>query len=395
MKNITSNIKKLTAGVLAVGMVVAGIVIVPTRAKAAVADDVVIYDESYSIAEYWDNGKKAPVKEGYVFGGWFTETADETADNKENLTSANGTTTKTCVPLTAADIDKDKNDKVDVDAPTALAKFVPAKVLSVKAQNGVHPSSGFQKLDETTANQIDTDHPVWIRVVSSLDSANYQNWGFDIYLANKTKVEKTGGGDCVTTKKYDGLLQGDASNTTTERSAEDIFGAPSDYVFVWQLSKINHKSNVSKIIYVRPYWHTMDGTKVLGLAKYVHMEDQYKNYISVPVNLLGGEQVAAGSLNLTYNNQTLKLVGFEAGRILPKMNYSKIGTTIQMIGYTDTKANEYHSDETIYANLRFEKPTADTSFKVTGESQFCDWSEAFVNVKKVWDIKYVQETTNE
>ena len=397
MKNIKSNIKKMTAGVLAVGMLVAGVSVTPKHAEATeTADTTTVICEAYTetqVEAYWTTtSKKAPLKSGYVFGGWFrAKTAGDT--NVESLT-LNGVAGD-YTPLTQDDM---ASVMSDATSDTLYAKFVPAQVLSVKAQNGVHPNNPTVKtLDKTTANSIDEDNPVWVRVISSLDSDNYQKWGFDIYLANKWKVEKTGGGDCVTTKKYEGLLQGNVGETTTEKSAEDIFGAPSDYVFAWQLSQINHKNNVEKIIYVRPYWHTMDGTKVLGLAKYVHMEDQYKNYISVPVNLLSGADVAAGTVNMTYDTALASgaEVIFETGRVFSEMSfYHDTDTrTIKMVG-NDAKVNEANNGETIYANIRFTKPSVDTIYTMN-HIKFCDWEPNIVDMSEKWDVKYVTTQTTQ
>lgn len=398
MKNIKTNIKKVTAGVLAVGMLVAGVAVTPEQAEATEATDTTtVICEEYTeakAAEYWTtDSKTAPLKSGYVFGGWF-RVADDGDTNAEFLTL--DSVAGNYAPLTETEMEAVMSDEKE---DTLYAKFVPAQVLSVKAQNGVHPGNPtVTKLDATTAESIDENNPVWVRVISSLDSDNYQKWGFDIYLANKIKVEKTDGGDCVTTKKYEGLLQGNASDTgVTEKDAEAIFGAPSDYVFVWQLSKINHKNNVSKIIYVRPYWYTMDGTKVLGLAKYVHMEDQYKGYISVPVNLLNGADVAAGTVSMTYNTELPENaeVIFETGRMFSEMSfYHDADTkTIQMVG-SDAAEGTEGNGETIYANIRFMKPSADTIYTIDLE-KFCDWTPKTVDMNEKWDIKYVTTQTTQ
>lgn len=300
----------------------------------------------------------------------------------ENLTSAaNGTTIKRCIPLAKEDIDNNSDGKVD-DGVAAYAKFVPAQVLSVKAQNKAN----------TTAQTETT----YMRVISSLDSANYDRVGFDIWLANQIQLYKDNETKTPleTTRIYEGLLVGEEKRRVT---ANEIFGGISKYVSVWQLTDIEN-GNFSKIIYVRPYWYTMDGTKVEGLAKYVHIEDDYKNYISVPVNLLSADNVAAGAVNLVYDNAALQLatdsegeVLFEAGRIVPGMSHlhDADNCTIKMVG-NGTKANTYNSKESLFANVRFIKPDVDTNFNME-LVQFCNWAEELVTVKGVWDIKYNAE----
>ena len=353
-KNLLCFVKKLTAGVMATGMIVAGILVIPKQADAAVVEDKVIYEEGYDIKIYWDaENPKAPVKAGYVFGGWYSE--------------------------------KEENAYLTYDeakeAETAYAKFVPAQVLSVKAQN----------MEGTGKTVTDKTH---VRIISSLDSKNYARVGFDIYLANSKKLVKNDDYEknepLETDKIYDGILVGTGENKQ-EKHATAIFGGVSKYVSVWQLNNIA-KAHWEKIIYVRPYWITKDGTKVEGLAKYVHIEDDYNNYISVPVNLLNKDvaaQVAAGAVNVTYGNTTLTLKEVEAGRMLPEMNATQSGNTIKMVGNAITPG-QYNSNETLYANIRFKKPSVDVDFEME-IGQFCTWGEddvADMDKTEKWDVKY-------
>lgn len=343
--------KKRIFGILAVGMLVAEIAMLPKQAEAVAVAHTVIYDnENYKIEDYWnaDSSKsKAPVKEGYVFGGWYKEKSES-----QYMTADEAATAVT-------------------KGTTAYAKFVPAQVLSVKAQN--------------LAGTTETTETTYVRVISSLDSKNYQKVGFDIWLANQVQLFKDDETQTPleTDKIYDGLLVG-----KEKRHATEIFGGVSKYVSVWQLTGIDN-CHFGKIIYVRPYWITMDGTKVEGLAKYVHIEDEYKGYISVPVNLLEKQEVAAGAISMTYDTDAT-FVEFEEGRMLPNMNYyhNEATNTIRMVGNL-TAVDEYEAGESIYANIRFKKPSAATNF-VMLQPQFCDWEEEPVTIEKVWDIKYVK-----
>lgn len=363
-------VTKLTAGVLVIGMVLAGVIATPQNADAAVVADKVIYEpykEEVIKANYWTADKKiAPVKEGYVFGGWFEKVATSTENTETYISNS---VTEYYDPLTTVSGD-------------AYAKFVPAQVLSVKAQNGVE--EGMKEI--TKAEDISDSNPMWVRVMTAQDSKNYETIGFDIYLANKKKPVDNADGDEIleSNKVFEKVYIG---NTLTD--VEDIFGDAAHYVSVWKLAKINYAGNADKIIYVRPYWYTMDGTKAYGLAKYVHIEDDYLNYISVPVNLLGGEKIAAGAVNMTYTGDTaLEMVGFETGRIFADMSYNHTGSTIKMVGNTDKAVNEYNLDETIYANLRFKEPATTTEFNIT-KGEFCGWDEVIItDMKKVWDVRY-------
>ena len=346
-KNLLCFVKRLTAGILTTGMIVGGIVVAPKQADAATVEDKVIYEEGYDITKYWDAEKsKAPVKAGYVFGGWYSA-------KEENAY------------LTYEDA---KN------AETAYAKFVPAQVLSVKAQN----------MEGTGETVTDKTH---VRIISSLDSKNYTKVGFDIYLANSVKLVKdddyTKNEPLETDKIYDGILVG---KNKQEKRASEIFGGASKYVSVWQLENID-SAHWGKIIYVRPYWITKDGTKVEGLAKYVHIEDEYEGYISVPVNLLDEEKVAAGIVEMAYD-KALEYVEVEEGRVLPDMTcfHNADTKTVKMVGNAPN-TGKYISGETLFANVRFKKPAEDTNFEMT-PVQFCNWKEETVEIDKVWDVKY-------
>ena len=390
-KNTMSFIKKMAALVIAVGMVVTGIVLAPKQADAegnVIIPDKVIYESYQDAKTYWEaEPKKAPMKDGYVFGGWFKEVLEsEKTENTE--TSVENSGTVYYEPLTEV-------------TGEAFAKFVPAQVLSIKAQNGVDEG----KEPITKAEDISKENPMWIRVMTSLDSKNYDWIGFDIYLANRKQPTNSADGTKVlrTKKVFSGLYEGDNTEPT---AASDIFCGASNYVCVWKLDQIDTASNAEKIIYVRPYWVTKDGTTVNGLAKYVHIEDEYKGYISVPVNIARTEDVAAGTIDMSYygydglqiakddNDNIL----FEEGRIFPEMTFRHDATNkeIKMVG-VEQDANTYkNSNETIYANIRFQKPTTDTSLNFDMKLvKFCNWEEKTDIDVKVWDIVYEIKTTNE
>lgn len=354
--------KKMMTGVLAATVIASGISLVPMKAEAAYAyEDTVLYlNEEYAIRDYWSvDSKTAPVKEGYVFGGWY-------ADGEGNT------------PLT---------EETAQEATSAYAKFVPAYVLSVKAQIDT----------KTVANDSKTAS---IRVVSSVDNKNYQKVGFDILLANRHKVYKDNDLEkkdpLETTTIYTGLKVGDADPI----GATQIFGAKSAYLSVWRLDHIQDV-NDSKIINVTPYWITMDGTKVEGIAKYVHVEDGYNKYVSVPVHVSSGN-FAAGALAMSYPSDilTVKDVEFcnQDGALLEKAEVSYVDDGAGTIKFVANAAsvNDSFATDGIYANVRF-TVKADSVYKgvgtgtfldftVSGES-FCDWKEDSV-VVSAWNIQY-------
>lgn len=332
----------LLVGLVAMVVMVAVIVIAPKTAAAAETkvdgENGIIFvqdSEKLNIQDYWTD-RKAPVRTGYVFAGWYSDSNENSA-------------------LSEAEAK---------DATSAWAKFVPDYVLSVRAQ--------------IEAETVAEDGATAIRVLSSVDTDVYQKVGFDIWLANKKQLKNTDDtAPLVTDKAFTNILVGDM-----KKSATDIFGAASKYFVVWKLTNIADV-NDSKIIYVRPYWITCDGTKVDGLAKYVHVQDGYLDYISVPINLLTSEEIAAGVVKMTYKD--LEFVGFEAGRLFPVMvdNHATNGV-INIVGNLEEISENVQADG-IYANLRFKKPATlptEESFDTT-VSDFADLDEEEVAINPI------------
>ena len=349
-------IKKLTALLCVATMIVSGIAVSQLEVQAA--ETTVIY-ESCDISLYWTSKTKtAPAKAGYVFGGWYTE--------------SNGTYTA----LKEAMITKDSDGKANVSG--TYAKYVPAQILSVKAQN----ASGTDADDKTAAS---------VRVISALDSTDYQKVGFKILVNNKNDL-----GTLETTQIFNGLqVDGDDSSPY---SAQSIFGAPAEYLSVWRLDNIADKYD-AKILNVTPYWITMDGTKVEGLTKYVHVEDGYMGYISIPVNLCDTKSVAAGKVTLKYPTGLTLIedkVEFDGVFKGDEATFYDDGNgTVKIVGNAEEVGTAKTADG-IFVNLRFMADSTDTypgagkgtflSFPVTDEN-FCNWSEEPVSID-AWDIQY-------
>ena len=351
-KSVNTFVKRMTAGALTVAMVVAGFVIAPKTAEAANEQSVhyTLYtDEDFRTLS---EAKKAPTEDGYVFGGWYQGPGEtKTALTKDTVSSATG---------------------------NIYAKFVPAYVLSVKAQN----QSG------TKADSVNTS----IRILSSVDSIDYQEMGITLYLANRTEKDMP-----VNTKVYQKLKVGD--NTLT---AKEVFGTASEYFSVWRLTDIAN-SNFPKIMYVRPYWKTMDGTTVYGLAKYVHIEDGYEKYISVPINLMSDADVAAGVVEMGYSSEDLEFHDFENGRVFTdemEINKDTAGK-VKMVGNYATVDHYAPDAECLYANVRFTVKNGSSiwntpdkgamtrskwfDFDVTPD--FSDWTETTKDAG-AWGLQY-------
>lgn len=360
-KKFVSNLmKKTVTGCLVVAMIVSGVIMVPNTAKAAQQinkENGIIYKEK-NMSTYWnEQTKTAPVEPGCVFAGWYT------ADENQEVT-----------PIKQADgIPEGK---------TTYAKFVPAYVLSVKTQ--------VEATAETTSDATNKPASTFMRVLSSVDSGNYQNVGFEILLGDK-EVEKKA--DPIT-KVYAGLkLSADAEQAIYP---ENVFGAASDYFTALDLEGIV-TAKFSTKIYIRPYWTTLDGTKVEGLARNVCVEDKYTDYkyISAPINLLTDgatpTEIAAGMVEVTFDATKAKVAKdandnykIDTGRVLKEMEYHVVvqgdqGKIIFVGNGTDvTKAIEADG---LYANIRFQnvkegqKLTESDLNLIKTAKDFCDWEE--------------------
>lgn len=337
--------KNVLAGIMAAVLVVAGVVITPAgEAKAAEVDikTSVEYEQRTITGE-------TPTKDGYFFGGWFT---------------------------TNLNVDKTGKAITDVSGYTrAYAKFVPAHVLSVKAQN----------LDGTKVGGVST----WTRFLSAVDSADYQKVGFVIKTGSTTKETP------VDAKKVYRKVYVKADNVSDYFTAESLFGKGAAYVSVVEMSGIP-ESVWNNDFYIRPYWVTKDGTTVYGLGKYVRVADGVgtDKYISVPVSLTTAQQIAAGMLTVNYDTAKLDFAGYVGGRVFEEttVNGAVDGKVTCVANVSDITANKTAND--MYVGLRFK--ITDTSYKV-GKSgflkftisgtEFCDKDENSVAVN-VWNFQY-------
>lgn len=169
-------------------------------------------------------------------------------------------------------------------------------------------------------------------------------------------LKNSDGSELETTKVYGGLKTNAESVTTV--SPNTVFGNAATKFSVWRLDGIV-KDNDTKIINVTPYWITLDGTKVEGLSKYVHIEDGYKGYVSVPVNLRSTEQVVAGKVTVSYpEGLTLAENKTEMNDVFKKNNMAIYNDTakrtITIVGNAEN-VNTNVAANGILANLRFTK----------------------------------------
>ena len=365
MKKTTMNkwMKKISAGFLVAALALSGSMIHSATVDAA-DERTVVYEERTSEFSDCIQNKTAPVKEGYLFGGWYKGQNENDFLTEQTVSDYTG---------------------------TAYAKFVPAEVLSVKAQ-----------IDTTTkANGAGDKKDASIRILTGVDNLKYQYIGAKILLGDKHDVNAE-----AKSTVYDTLLMSEDENTAKVK-ADQLFGPAAKYFSVWNIIKISDV-NDSKMIYARPYWETLDGTTVYGLAKYVHVEDGYLNYFSVPINMMSETKGAAGVMTMNYSTTYLTDdVIVEKGHVFDDdVEYNVSNGTITVVGNGKT-VDDTKSGETLLANVRF-KLQDGTKLFVASESDskqwvrvdagfldftitnpdFIDWDENNIDNPGVWNIKY-------
>lgn len=292
-------------------------------------------------------GKSAPTMDGYLFGGWYQE---------KNGVKA---------PI--------KTEEQKNAAQTIYAKFVPAHVMSIKVQNY-----------HGTANTDNQTGVTRARIVSGVDSLGYEQVGFEVWIGN-TYI-----GKYETKDVYSRLIVKNADGSTTPYEAKKLFGDAASKFMVMTLSNIA-ESLWSYDIYVRPYWKTFDGVTVTGLAKYVYVQDGIDGWISVPINLHTGDDVAAGMVSVTVP-EGLEFQECRAGVLFEEMNAAANGNVVNCVGNVKTLADVSADD--MYITLRFK--VTDNTYKVGNgrfldftmkQMEFCDVEEKFVPMK-ILDVRY-------
>lgn len=167
---------------------------------------------------------QAPTKDGYLFAGWYTDSA----------------------------LTKPKSDdwKMTAGTTTLYAKWVPESMLNTAAQ-----------LSSNTKQQSDKTS---MRILSSVDSTQYQSVGFVLTTGNKEDILQSTE-DCTTVKTttvYSKILAEDELLSVDELGSQ-YFCDQSTYLFALTLNDIpNGKFDAD--IYLRPFVVTKDGTTVYG-----------------------------------------------------------------------------------------------------------------------------------
>lgn len=345
MKRKNHILKKMIIGCLAAVMIMSGM-----NVYAAVEVQNTVSYEAYKAEVFAEafTTKVAPVKDGYFFGGWYKD-----ADGTEAIYAT---------------------DNIENISGTVYAKFVPAYVLSVKAQN--YYGTAYTDGQDSTST----------RLCSSVDNARYSEIGFKFSVAGGAEYTYPIENNMV----YNKLSVKAKNNEVTKYEANKIFGESAKHFSVLTIEDIP-ESYWCKEMYVRPYWVTPDGTTVEGIGKYVFVDDGINNYISVPINLNSVEAVAAGLMTIDYDETKLTYIGYNTGIVFEDMKAHNTGSTVQCVGNVNELANVAADD--LYISLRFEMKNPNLigsgeflTFEVSDEN-FCNVNEDLIKMN-VWNVQY-------
>ncbi len=344
--------RKLAAGTLALALTLTGVCVWSGEAAEAQASEVTeqdtwVHTEQLDISSYrTEEGNYTAPKptdsthKDWLFAGWYME---------ENCTTAVG---------------------ADVVEGECYAKFVPAEVLSVKCQI----QAGIT--DETTENGK-------LRIVSTVDTLNYQNVGFEIRIEG-------GGSLHYETKEVYQRIAAESDGVAFDYAPEDFHESAQYFVTA---TIINIPNTAFKTgIQITPYWTTLDGTKVSGVSRYARVEDGYLNIVNVPVRLYSVEEAAAGYLEVAYDGDKFAYVGADTGNVFAEMETADDGSgRVRCVGNVADISGNAAADG-MYVNLRFQVKEdvslgAEETFTVSGED-FCDNQENLLEGYDVSDVVY-------
>ena len=224
------NYKKLIASCATVLCMAVVMILTVFYTDASDESTAIKYQEGYTweSKNYKDDkgaGIAPEAPEGYLFAGWYTK---------------EGTTYK---PVSNP-----------VENANYYAKFVPEKVLGMKAQISKTLTDDNAENDGTTAA---------IRFVTSIDNSKaYKHVGFNIKKGSSGTAEDAKTTDYVYRTIY-AVGATDSNGKAEDYVPEELFHEASYYFKTWTIGNIKEAAYNTEITVI-PYWITLDGTRVEG-----------------------------------------------------------------------------------------------------------------------------------
>lgn len=228
----------------------------------------------------------------------------------------------------------------DVKSGAAWAKYVSPDVLTVKCQ----VKDDVQDEGVTKTN---------MRLVSSVDSLNYANVGFEIQFKEDGKVIKHSA-----TTVYERIVASVKSGVDFEYNPK-VIDADSSYFVTATLMNIQSKY-YDEIFMIKPYWETLDGTIVYGESRYVKVSDSYSDVVSVPVKVVDSSKLSSISVEgenvgerryFEGENYASFMVNVDDVLALPSLSQYQLsdGSTVQYRNL-HTRYDGTNGDKTWYQN---------------------------------------------
>ena len=275
-------IKRISAIILAMMIVLTGIYLAPEQVQEVQAADaattyVVIPKASTIVTKDQESEKVTSVVVNaedatygtyadYLFAGWLKQDAE----------------TEEYVATT--------------EAEATFAKFVSRDTLSVKLQ--IANTAVTDENDKSIA----TDSA--IRFISSVDSLNYSEVGFKISYEDKENPEEIVTKPYYTTTVFEKIASTmyEAGSQKDYSFSPKVVGMDSEYFFTAKYAVA--ADDATKDYTVQAYWKTLDGTTVYGDARKVCVADNAVTTINMPVNaeLNSNTTYTATGTNLTVTN---------------------------------------------------------------------------------------------
>ncbi len=354
-------LKRTLAGVLCAAMAMTLFLFAGSAEVQAAGEDVRVYQQvSVDTCKEYMGKKEAPIKEGYLFAGWIATVGE----------------TETAV--TGVD-----DEALTQSGVTVKAKFIPQQLAGVACQ--------------IKANAYDEGvNSTELRIVSLADDGKYQAFGFNLYrrqwsIANQVYVEDTlcqysatSKNPAETTDRYSGMYGQDNALKTPV----DLFGAKAEGFYfttvrIGGIPKAVDQNSVydTCVFAIQPYWITADGTYVEGLMEYDRVSDGNKGIVNISVNIKQAAAIAAGALNVEYDDSKFTFDSADFGRVFQEMKVDSNTTgVVKCVGNVADITNNATDPNDIYINLRFTRKAGaaiiagNSTFRVT-DTDFCDKDE--------------------